>query len=147
VIAVRLLLAIWEAPQNLLGALLFAFAKLTGGVHHVAFEDERVIVESSSLGICLGLFVFYNGGENRYFLADPLMRQHEYGHSIQSRYLGPTYLPIVGVTSTLRVIYSVLYRESTGKRWRGYFDGFPEHWADRLGKIEPEERRRQLGTS
>ena len=143
-VVMRLVLALWEAPQNLLGALLLLYAKLTGGVHSVVFEDERYIIESASLGISLGLFVFFTNNENRYFPSDPYMRQHEYGHSIQSRWLGPSYLPIVGLTSSARVIYSVLYRELTGRRWSGYFDSFPESWADRLGRIDPADRRRWL---
>ena len=49
--------------------------------------------------------------------------------------LGPLYLPLVGVPSVLRVIYSVGYREVTGKQWQGYYDGYPEDWADRLGGV------------
>jgi hypothetical protein len=51
------------------------------------------------------------------------------------------YLPLVGVGSVSRGLYAVLYRELTGRRWRGYFDGWPESQADRLGGINREQIR------
>ena len=32
---------------------------------------------------------------------------HEYGHAVQSRRLGPAYLPLVGVPSVMRVAYAM----------------------------------------
>src|SRR6185369_10455986 len=83
----------------------------------------------------LGYFVFYSRGEGRYFVLDERIRDHEWGHSFQSRLLGPLYLPLVGVPSIARVLYAVVFREVTGRRWEGYFDAYPEDWADRLGGV------------
>lgn len=135
-------MAVWELPQNVLGAALFALLRLRGGIAGVDVEDGRLIIEAPGVGISLGSFVYYNAEANRYYAADPLMRRHEIGHTFQSRWLGPLYLPLVGVPSTARALYSVVYREVTGRRWTGYFDGYPESWADRLGGITREERLR-----
>jgi len=98
-------------------------------------ERERVFVHSKRSAVSLGLFVFWTTGENRYFVLDDSTRDHEWGHTFQSRLLGPLYLPLVGVPSSLRVVYALAYREITGRRWGGYFAGYPEAWADRLGGV------------
>ncbi len=136
-------LALWELPQNLVGATLLAATWATGRVEQVQREHGRLLIVAP-LGISLGSFVFYNDRGNRYFPPDPLMRRHELGHTFQSRLLGPLYLPLVGLPSTARVVYGLAYREVTGRRWQGYFEGYPEAWADRLGGITPEERRAWL---
>lgn len=140
----QLLLALWELPQNLLGGALLGVSYLRGGVSAIEVEHGRVFVQAPGVGISLGLFVFWFDSGNRYFKPDPLMRRHEYGHTFQSRWLGPLYLPLVGVPSTARACYALLYREVTGRRWLGYYDGYPERWADELGGITRQERRRAL---
>jgi hypothetical protein len=67
---------------------------------------------------------------------DERTRAHEHGHTFQSRLFGPLYLPLVGVPSVSRVLYAIAYRELTGRRWQGYFDGYPEDWADELGGVD-----------
>lgn len=136
----RAALALWELPQNLLGAAVFGAAWATRNVARIDREGERWVIDSP-LGVSLGSFVFYNDRGNRYFAPDPLMRRHELGHTFQSRLLGPLYLPLVGVPSVARVVYGIAYREITGARWENYFAGYPESWADRLGGIAPSERQ------
>ena len=100
----------------------------------ICFERERVLVElSEGAAVCLGLFVLWTDRDNPYVPVGPENRAHEYGHSIQSRWLGPLYLPIVGLPSTLRVGYAVAYKWIHKRRWSGYYRGFPERWADELG--------------
>jgi hypothetical protein len=69
---------------------------------------------------------------------------HELGHAVQSRRLGPAYLIVVGAPSIARVLR---VRASRGA-WRGYYDGWPEADADRLGGIVRDEHgRRRIGAS
>lgn len=132
-------LALWELPQNLLGAATLAVARVTGQVRATERTKGRLFVEVSGFAISLGWFVFWSGETTtRWFHIDGAVRDHEYGHTFQSRWLGPLYLPVVGVPSVLRNVYAVAYREITGERWRGYFDGFPERWADQLGGVDRE---------
>jgi len=66
---------------------------------------------------------------------------HELGHTKQSRLLGPLYLPVVGLPSISRAAYALVHREVTGKQWTGYYEGYPENWADRLGGVCRERGR------
>jgi hypothetical protein len=59
---------------------------------------------------------------------------HEYGHSRQSRYLGPLYLLTVGAIS---VCWNLLARVNSRIR-RTYYRRWPETWADALGGVERE---------
>lgn len=133
-------LTLWELPQDALGLLLLGAARALGDVVALERDKGRLFVESRSLGVSLGYFVFWSRGRNRYFRADTLMKRHEYGHSFQSRWLGPLYLPLVGVPSVSRVLYGMAYREVKGTQWLNYYAGYPENWADRLGGISPAER-------
>ena len=130
-------LALWELPQNALGLLLLSLRFARGHIAAVRFARERVMIEIASDGaVSLGLFVFFTPRDNPYVPVGPENEAHEYGHSVQSRWLGPLYLPVVGVPSIMRVGYAVAYRTITGRRWSGYYDGFPERWADQLGGVD-----------
>lgn len=130
------LLFAWELPQNLLGLALLGIEGSRGAVLGLEWERERLFVHSRHSAVSLGLFVFWAQGENRYAAHDRHTRAHEWGHTFQSRLLGPLYLPLVGAPSVARVLYSIAYREITGQRWTRYFDGYPENWADRLGGVK-----------
>ena len=132
----RLLLAGWESPQNILGVGRLLLAAARNRVRNLRCEDERIMVElKEGAAVSLGLFVLWTTEDNPYVPVGEENRAHEYGHSIQSRRLGPLYLPVVGVPSTLRVFYAVGHRLVRGRRWAGYYDGFPENWADELGNV------------
>ena len=130
----------WELPQNVLGLALYGAERAFGTLQSVEHEHGRVFVRSRLSAVSLGHFVFWTTGENRWFLHDRHTRAHEYGHTFQSRILGPLYLPLVGVPSVLRVLYAIAHRELTGERWLGYFDGYPERWADELGGVDRRPR-------
>ena len=137
----RAALFAWELPQNVLGGALLMVQLARRNVRGVVFERERVMVEIGSVGaVSLGLFVFFTNSDNGYVPVGRENRDHEYGHSLQSRWLGPLYLVIVGVPSELRVLYAFVYRHVKGRRWGGYYDGFPESWADRLGGVDRAKR-------
>jgi hypothetical protein len=137
----RAALLVWELPQNVLGAAAFGLRLATGSVARARFERERIMVEiDGDAAVSLGLFVFFTTHDTGYVPAGPENRDHEYGHSIQSRWLGPLYLPIVGVPSVMRVLYAFAYRHVVGRRWCGYYDGFPERWADELGGVDRTQR-------
>jgi len=133
---IRLLLIGWELPQNIFGLARISLALLLGRVHRVELERERIMVElTEGAAVSLGLFVLWTTADNPFIPVGAENRDHEYGHSIQSRWLGPLYLPIVGIPSTARVVYAVCFRRIHGRRWPGYYNGFPEKWADRLGGV------------
>lgn len=120
------MLGVWELPQNLLGVALLAFTRRR--IIESRREAGRLFLRTRSTGVSLGWFVFW--------CTDESIRRHEYGHTIQSRLLGPLYLPLVGLPSVLRALYARAYRRRTGRWWPRYFDGYPENWADRLGGVD-----------
>jgi hypothetical protein len=130
-------LALWELPQSALGALNLALHGVRRRVERVVVDRGRVMIElrEGGAGVSLGAFVFWTRHDNPFVPVGPENRDHEYGHSIQSRLLGPMYLPLVGVPSVARVIYATAHRAITGRRWAHYYDGYPERWADRLGSV------------
>jgi hypothetical protein len=133
--------AIWEQPQSALGGALLVASWALGLVEKIERRDGRWLVATRGGAVSLGLFVFHNARENRWFFEGSGILEHEYGHSFQSRWLGPLYLPLVGIPSSARVLYAVLYRELVGRRWRGYFDGWPERQADRAGGVDRDALR------
>ena len=130
-------LALWELPQNAIGALNLALNGALRRVERVVVDRERVMVElrEGGAGVSLGAFVFWTRHDNPFVPVGPENRDHEYGHSLQSRMLGPLYLPLVGVPSTARVAYALAHKTITGRRWARYYDGWPERQADRLGGV------------
>lgn len=139
----RALSILWEGPQNALGAVNFAVQLLRRNVDRVDRERGRLFVELRGTGgVSLGYFVFWTRVDSAFVRVNPRNKDHEYGHALQSQLLGPFYLLVVGVPSTLRVMYAMGQWAFTRKPWDGYYDGFPERWADRLGGIVPKERGR-----
>ncbi len=125
---------IWEFPQNVLGAVLFAIMYFLYKPR-VEKHEQRFFIEGN-VGISLGAFIFWAGEpENRGFNLQTNKR-HEYGHGIQSKMLGPLYLPFIGFPSALRALYALLYFRVNRKSWGNYYSGFPEKWADRLGRVD-----------
>lgn len=134
---VRFALFAWEIPQNLLGLLLLSVHYARRNIAVINFEHERVFIEIKSIGaVSLGLFVFYTRRDNTFVPVGDENRDHEFGHTFQSRALGPLYLPIVGLASEARLLYAVGFKLLTGRRWPGYYDGFPEKAADELGDVD-----------
>lgn len=57
---------------------------------------------------------------------------HEYGHCIQSAYLGPLYLFVIGLPSLIWASCFTQWREKHNKT---YYWFYTEKWADKLGGI------------
>jgi len=125
------MLSVWELPQNLVGLTFLVLMRRR--ITERRRENGRLFLRTRSTGVSLGWFVFWCAGES--------IRRHEYGHTIQSRLLGPLYLPLVGLPSALRALYARAYRRRTGRWWPCYFDGYPENWADRLGGVDNRPHR------
>lgn len=63
---------------------------------------------------------------------------HERGHQVQSVFFGPLYLILVGIPSMLRAIIKTILRKDN--HW--YHSGYPENWADKLGRQLHYEKKR-----
>ena len=121
------LLQVWQFPQNLIGVVFGCFLKgkrRLSGIDGIPPEIRLVSARNMRGGISLGNFVY---------LRPPVydrMARHEYGHCLQSRLLGPLYLPVIGLPSLLWAIWWHPGRPV------GYYTFYTERWADRLAGIE-----------
>lgn len=120
----------WELPQSVLGwtvvglsSIIFKRTSKLGSegfmVHYFEIPAKRG-VSAVSLGgtICVyGSKQILEKGNFQY----NLVRHHEYGHTRQSRYLGPFYLILIGIPSIISAMTSV----HEFMPW--------EKWADKLG--------------
>ena len=123
------LLWIWQAPQNIVGLVFGAFIKDQHEVHTssrgtmIVFVPDDIRVARSNYmqgGISLGMYVYIRTSSVENI-------RHELGHCVQSRYLGPLYLLVVGIASLAHAIW---WTPENGK----YEDFFTERWAERLGE-------------
>lgn len=119
------LLFIWQLPQNILG-LVLRWALSAGATGRVVFEGRQyTVVPSFPGGISLGNYVIVKKG----FLEWEDAWWHEYGHTRQSRILGPLYLLVVGIPSlTWAAIWQPTWKVS-------YYSFYTEAWADKLGGV------------
>ncbi len=128
-----LLALTWELPQTILALLfmlLFKTKKLDKNGRIRRIHDNRYLTCFS-----LGEFIFF-GRKYTDYPSWERTQKHEFGHSIQSRILGPLYLPLIAIPS---VICNMLSRmdNRTGKWfYRHYYDTPWEHGADLLGKVK-----------
>ena len=121
------ILWLWQAPQNLLGLVLWAiYSKDSYSQMH---KGIRVVVNPRfpggiSLGNTILLWCDLNHHEDTW--------NHEWGHTRQSRMLGPLYLLVIGLPS---IIWAATYKydiEYPNK----YYSFYTERWADKLGGVK-----------
>jgi len=116
----------WGFLQSLLGFIVFLFNLKSK--HHL-YKGCIVSYWPRRAGLSLGLFLFIPRVNPQ--LGERILK-HEYGHSIQSMYLGPFYLFYVGIPS---LIWNMMTRVNRNKKER-YYKFWVEAWADELGKVE-----------
>lgn len=116
----EVLLYIWQLLQNLLGLLLRTIYKGNDSVY-----NDSIVRRSTAMrgGISLGKYIIINQWSTEKTV------KHEYGHTRQSKMLGPLYLFVVGLPSILHAALCSCKRHS-------YYDVFPENWADKLGGVK-----------
>ena len=121
----KVLLYIWQLPQNLLGLLVILF---TGAEH----DWDDYWTAKINMGVSLGSYIIIYDKCSRNEL------KHEQGHQKQSRYLGPLYLLIIGLPSALGNMWDRLFHKkwSVSKRVSWYYKQPWEAWADKLGGVK-----------
>ena len=120
---VHILLYLWQLPQNLAGLM---YKVILRGEKRILKQRSTAFFVAPTMngGVSLGNYIFLSEKSG---LREPVY-DHEFGHCIQSRILGPIYLPIVGLCSG---IHCLTY---SGKG--SYYDYWTERWANKLGGIE-----------
>lgn len=125
---VRILLWLWQLPQNLVGLVI---RLIYGGypLYPLVYK-HCVVIQRPNFpgGISLGCTIMVKRFNIDGYKDNPTLWDHEYGHCRQSLYLGPLYLLVIGLPS---LIHAALYRPEKGN----YYDFYTERWADRLGGV------------
>ena len=138
-ILVNVLLYIWQLPQNIVGLFVIFFTNPEKKIK-MDTGNMRYIANRMSGGRSLGKYSIINSIYTRKCKNDEDIKnldvsKHEaLGHGKQSRWLGPFYLPVVGLQS---IIWASLYGNS---KWfpytkNGYYKFWTEKWADKLGGV------------
>lgn len=128
-VSIFLILAlIWQMPQTLAALLIIPFIKQGVTLWKNPKTGMTVFRVNTKYSACwsLGSFVFVKESSTEELL------KHETGHSMQSLFLGPLYLLVVGIPSV--ILFWI-------RRWRNKSDlwynlHFPENWANRLGGVQ-----------
>lgn len=116
--------AIWELPQNIVGCMVLTFTKT---IYAYSYLDANVYVWYSNKGLSLGKYIFVPVKSNLDYV------KHEYGHTLQSKYLGWFYLLVIGLPS---IVWAGCFKSYRKKHNISYYAFYTERWADRLGGVE-----------
>lgn len=117
-----ILLALWQLPQFLLGAVIALFARAW------QVETGEWVAHASWFSGAISLSEYFRIFSSSSYPRETT-RRHEYGHARQSRILGPLYLLVIGLPS---LVWAALYNGQEA----GYFTFYTERWADRLGGVK-----------
>ncbi|MBR5950745.1 MAG: hypothetical protein IKZ87_04850 [Actinomycetaceae bacterium] len=135
----------WGFVQSLLGFTVWCFHV---GAPHSFYRGAIVTYWNKRGALSLGLFLFlphssYIDYSRSSLTAEEIARkkklhEHEYGHSVQSLFLGPLYLFCIGIPSLVWAGFPPLARQwREGKR--DYYSFFTERLADYLSRRFPEK--------
>lgn len=122
---VKILLWIWQLPQNLVGLLFLLF--LAGEKRHELNGIRFYYLKTFPGGITVGEYVIVGTKQE-------LTVRHEYGHVLQSRILGPLYLIVIGLPSLIHAWINGAIG-CCEKHDEGYSHFYTEKWADKLAGI------------
>jgi hypothetical protein len=119
----------WELPQTILGGILLLIyrKKLTRWILDIPYAWAWT--GSFRWGVSLGQIIVLG------YIYNYKTVLHEHGHSMQSLYLGPLYLLVIGLPS---ITFNILGRLGMVNNSK-YYDRPWEAWADRLGGVDRRE--------
>lgn len=118
----------WGFIQSLLGLImLISFRHCKRVFYHGSI---LVYHDGKFGGISLGMFIFVNSARPNEWVRGAVV--HEYGHTIQSLILGPFYLFVIGIPSSVWCNNKkyIKLREEKGV---SYYKFYPEKYANYLG--------------
>ena len=126
---------IWELPQNILGALLYAVCFFASFFCVEAKKNDIDVYSDIIWGnVSLGCFHFF---KYKFFHNNATyvraLYAHSYGHRKQSRMLGPLYLPVIFIPS---LVWDFLHSHVRELWTKDYYSFYTEKWADRLGDVK-----------
>lgn len=121
----EIVLYIWQLPQNIVGLVFMLFLS---PVKRVPANTLASVYSSDKMsgGISLGKYAFLSEASSKNILS---VRHEGIGHALQSRYLGPLYLVVIGIPS---MVWACIYKRTS----KNYYWFYTERWADRLAVID-----------
>ena len=125
-ILLKILLFIWELPQNLVGLVIYIIEKRKGEYSYKYRDNRTVTYWHLTSGISLGSFIFVNKWATNETI------KHEFGHTKQSKMLGWLYLLVIGLPS---LIWAGCFEKYRQKHNISYYSFYTERWADDLGEV------------
>lgn len=126
------MLWIWQLPQNLVALVMLLV--LQGETKHRLGSIRFYFLRTFPGGITLGEYIIVGTKQN-------LTVRHEFGHVLQSRYLGPLYLLVIGLPSMLHAWLNGVIG-CCDRHPEGYYHFWTEKWADRLAAINRNKKNR-----
>lgn len=124
----KILLYIWQLPQNILGLIFMLFLLPTEKIKNTGYATVYKSKRMSG-GISLGEYAFVSEISSRY---EDTIDHEGVGHPKQSRILGPFYLIVIGLPS---IIWTQVYGSIVKESKNGYYKFWTEKWADKLAGI------------
>lgn len=128
----KFIIATWELPQNFIGSIV---KKIFKAEVYDTYKDATVYTWNVLGGMSLGQFIFIPKIVASHGVATNMIK-HEYGHTIQSKYLGWFYLLVIGIPS---LGWAWLGEGFRVKHKKSYYWFYTESWADKLGGVERED--------
>jgi hypothetical protein len=133
----EVILWIWQILQNIGGLIVLA---IMGYERVLTAENGNKVYFSKKMsgGISLGKYSIISDyyirkcKTDEEILALDVTKHEALGHGKQSRWLGPFYLPIVGLSS---IIWAGLYGAVIPYTKNGYYKFWTERWADKLAGV------------
>lgn len=129
----KILLYLWQYPQNLVGLIVLLYAKWFGGINraYTLQDDIKVYyVDKFRGGVSLGKYIFIDSSflqrRGAVYLRNEKTERHEWGHTRQSLMFGPAYLFWLGYASIIHCIFH--------NKEKDYEHFFVESWATKLGE-------------
>ena len=112
----------WGVPQTFIGLIVYL---CNLGRPHETYRGCIVTRWKNRGSMGMGMFLFLGCDDSQ-------VRVHEFGHSVQSLFLGPLFLPIMGIPSFLwcNIPY---FRRMRKEKDISYYRFYPESTANRLG--------------
>ena len=124
--------------QNIIGLAMFVFYKTKGAESELYHNAVITYIDKKNFGgVSLGIFIFIN--KNRTGDVRHDMKIHEYGHTVQTMILGPLWLFIIAIPSTIwcnTPYFIKLRKEKNISYYRLYCEG----WSNLCGLRATKER-------
>lgn len=112
----------WGFPQTLIGFVIYL---VNIRKPHEMYRGCVVTHWDNGGSMGMGMFLFLGRDDSR-------VRIHEFGHSVQSLFLGPLFLPVMGIPSFLWCNLPFC-RKIRREKGISYYRFYPESNANRMG--------------